>query len=278
MSAILRSRRHLVLLSLVASAALAAAAALIQPILARSPVPALELTPFSLAVALSASLGGLGPGLLALAVATAAIHRVAPFSLMELAFLAPWAVFCVVADRLHREHEQERQRCELAEGEAAQASRLAQLTAALSHARTHAAAIEAALQEPLHALAADAGFVLLVNPDGTPGAVPRAVGYSDAERIAREAPPRTKTPAVVAIGRGAPVIVASAEAYAAEVRPLSDYDLVVRNGVSGTAAGGQPCDRRRAARVPPPPPPDRGRPAVHRCAGTTRGAGARSHT
>jgi signal transduction histidine kinase len=105
---------------------------------------------------------------------------------------------------------EDRKRCVDANRVAAQAERLAQLTAALAQARTPSAAIEAALQEPLHALHADAGLVLLVQKDGGGAEVVRAVGYRTAERDARSALSLdTHTPATDAVGRGAPVLIES---------------------------------------------------------------------
>src|SRR5215208_4625648 len=53
-----------------------------------------------------------------------------------------------------------------AERAALQAIKGAELAAGLALARTPAAAIEAAIQEPLHAMGAESGALFLVNSDG----------------------------------------------------------------------------------------------------------------
>src|SRR5215208_65435 len=79
------------------------------------------------------------------------------------AMVAAWVAFCVLAVLDARRSRRDRERCAVAESASRQATRLSQLTAALAQARTPRAAIEAALQEPLHALQADAGALLLVS-------------------------------------------------------------------------------------------------------------------
>jgi signal transduction histidine kinase len=142
------------------------------------------------------------------------LYRAVPNPLAKMEILASWTIVCLIGMRTARRLRLETERFRVAKAESAQAARLSQLTSALSHARTHAAAVEAALQEPLHALSADAGMVIVVDRDGRPTSIARAVGYSDEELAARE--PKTKegkTPASVAIGRGAPVFVPSRDAY-----------------------------------------------------------------
>ena len=76
-----------------------------------------------------------------------------------------------------------------------QSDRLAQLTTALGQARTPAAVIEAAVQEPLHALDADAGVVLLIRNDGGTADVVRVVGHrQDAADSARHGQPCGEEP------------------------------------------------------------------------------------
>ncbi|HET7695440.1 MAG TPA: GAF domain-containing sensor histidine kinase [Vicinamibacterales bacterium] len=126
------------------------------------------------------------------------------------AYSVAWMLVCVVVARAYQRSNEDRNRCREANRVAEQAERLAQLTAALAQARTPAAAIEAALQEPLHALRADAGLVLLLRRDGSTAEVARAVGYRPEERDARgEESLDVKTPATDAIGRGAPVLIES---------------------------------------------------------------------
>jgi len=141
-----------------------------------------------------------------------------PLAKMEL--LASWAIVCLISIRTARHLRLETDRCKVAKSESVQAARLSQLTSALSHARTQAAAVEAALQEPLHALGADAGMVIFVNRDGAPTSIQRAVGYADDELRQRDpASQEGKSPASVAIGRGAPVAVPSRDAYVQDFGP-----------------------------------------------------------
>ncbi len=196
-----------------------------------SSVHALSLTPFGVCIALSVWLGGLGPGMLALILSTLSIDFfiIGPRSIFEFnspadafvlsAFLAAWLAFCAVAERVNRLHSLDRVSLRAAEDAALQSNRVAQLTTALSRARTQSAAIEAALQEPLHALRADAGALLLVSRDGRGLDTARAVGYPSAGRPAPMASSlRGRNPASDAVGRGAPVILESPAAYAAEYR------------------------------------------------------------
>ena len=138
-----------------------------------------------------------------------------PIARMEL--LASWTIVCLVSIRTARRLRMETERSRVARAESTQAARLSQLTSALSHARTQAAAVEAALQEPLHALRADAGMVIFVDRNGTPVSIQRAVGYSEEEVAARDPKAQEgKSPASVAIGRGATMIVPSRDAYIQE--------------------------------------------------------------
>jgi K+-sensing histidine kinase KdpD len=187
------------------------------------------MAPFGLAVALAVWLGGFGPGLAATVLSLAAIdwfviHPGSLFSLQSplqaLAWAAhgcAWLGFSVLAGRIHRSVEEAKARSVEAQRSAAQADRLAQLTAALAQARTSAGAIDAAVQEPLHAFKGDAGLLLLVSAEGGQLEIARAVGYQDEEREARAAAcANAKSPACDAIACGAPVILASPEAYARE--------------------------------------------------------------
>ena len=121
-----------------------------------------------------------------------------------------WLLFGVITARMYLRAARDRTSCRIAEHAAAHAERLAQLTGALAQARTPSAAIEAALQEPLHALAADAGLVLLIGRDGGTLDVVRTVGYRTPERDSRTAASLGgTTPATAAVGRGAPVVIES---------------------------------------------------------------------
>ena len=147
----------------------------------------------------------------------AVLYSAVPNPLAKMELLASWAVVCIISLRTARRLRVETLKARDARAESVQSARLSQLTSALSHARTEAAAVEAALQEPLHGLRADAGVVLGVNRDGAPTSVQRAVGYTEEQLAARD--PKTqqgKSPASVAVGRGAPVVVPSRDAYVQE--------------------------------------------------------------
>jgi signal transduction histidine kinase len=63
------------------------------------------------------------------------------------------------------------------------------------------------VQEPLHALKGDAGFLVLVGPDGHATEIVREVGYQDDQSVARAALCSSpKSPVCDAVGCGAPVI------------------------------------------------------------------------
>ena len=183
----------------------------------------LSVAPLALVVALSAWYGGFGPGLFALAQAAAGIDvfLLEPGSVLRFSgpaqaaafavFIAGWLVFCIVAERVYRQLQHDRRVRTAAESSSLQANRLAQLTAALAQARTPRAAIEAALQEPLHALNADAGMLLLTSRDGETAEIARAVAYPDgqpAEKISLA----QLGPISDAVGRGAPIILGSRQA------------------------------------------------------------------
>jgi signal transduction histidine kinase len=219
--------------------AVAAAAALAQ-LLARSSLAPLTLMPFALSVTVAVWLGGFGPGVAAVLLSALAVDYViiGPGVFLETAstgatvsvYSVMWLSVCFLGDRVYRRAARDRHERRVAEGVAAQSDRLAELTAALGRARTPSAVIEAALQEPLHALAADAGTVLLVSPDGTSVQLARKVGYH-ADQGETEPVPGTRTPASDAIGRGAPVFLESPDARASEygdqpLRPFGAFAAV----------------------------------------------------
>jgi signal transduction histidine kinase len=187
----------------------------------------LSLIPLSVAIAVGVWLGGRAAGLLALVLCALA----ADYFVLEpgtfLQFRAPgtwiayigtliaWLAFCLLAETVHRQMRAELERRKGAERAAWQAERVSQLSAALAQARTPAAAIESALQEPLHALEADAAMMVLTNNDATAGVVARAIGYPMPEIW----PPislSTKSPVADAAGRGAPVVIPSTKVMTAE--------------------------------------------------------------
>lgn len=199
---------------------------------ARADAGALSAAPLALAVALCAWYGGLGPGLAALVQAAVAVDVVflTPGALLRfsssrqaaawVAFIVGWLAFCVLADRALRRRQVDRARRAEAEGAAAQAHRLTQLTAALGQARTPRSAIEAIVQEALHALTGDAGMLLLTTRDGARATVARAVGYGD-RPPAQELSLSEKGPISDAVGRGAAVIVESRAQREAEYPPVA---------------------------------------------------------
>ena len=187
-------------------------------LLARAGASQLSLTPFALVIALSVWFGGIGPALLALGLAAVGIDLLIvepgvlfPFqhitsSLVLAGFVAGWLMFCILAGRVRRRNLLDRAARAEAQRAALRADRVGQLTAALAQARTPPAAIEAALQEPLHALNADAGVMFLVTSDGARAEVSRAFGFDG------QSPPvaislQQKGPAADAVGRGVPVFV-----------------------------------------------------------------------
>jgi signal transduction histidine kinase len=143
-------------------------------------------------------------------------------AVLVVAYSCGWLLFCVAVARTYQRAGNDRIRRVESERIAAQAERIAQLTGALAQARTPAAAIEAALQEPLHALGADAGLILPIHVDGRTGDLLRAVGYRTDEREARTpASLGGKTPATDAVGRGAPVLIESAARWDQEYPPAT---------------------------------------------------------
>lgn len=206
-------------------------------LLVRSPAALFAIAPFGLSIAFAVWVGGMGPGLTAaiLAIAASDLFIVGPGSMFTLGSPAQalawgihgigWLGFCLLAGRMHRLAAQAHDRCLEAVGAAAQADRLAQLTAALAQARTSAGVIDAAVQEPLHALKGDAGLFLVVSVDAGAMEIARTIGYQEDERDARIAL-GADTPALDAIGCGAPVIVPAPET------PLADHRRTSHPGVA----------------------------------------------
>jgi signal transduction histidine kinase len=205
------------------SALAAAVASGLEFLIARSEIPQLSLVPLSLAVVFGAWLGGLGPGLLALVIAAVAIDLFVfdPGTLLTFGTRAETIVFaaflglhlgvCLVGSRTRSAWLRERGRLADAERAAAEARRSAELAVALSQARTPAAAMEAALQEPLHAFAADAAAMYLVSKDGATADVARTIAYAD-DAAPAAVSLHVKSPVADAVGRGAPVVVDSPQA------------------------------------------------------------------
>jgi signal transduction histidine kinase/ActR/RegA family two-component response regulator len=209
---------------------LAVAIACSAEMLVFASAPLLSLMPLSLAVAVGALAGGFRAGAFGLVLSGLAIDYffVEPGSFFTLGdasaafafsvYIAGWLAFCLLSERRYRRSMGDLTARHEAERVARQADRLAQLTAALGQARTPAAVIEAAIQEPLHALRADAGMVLLVSSDGTRAELARAVGYRSDQSAPWECVSVTeRSPVFDAIGRGAPVIMES-------LSRATDYD------------------------------------------------------
>jgi signal transduction histidine kinase/CheY-like chemotaxis protein len=155
----------------------------------------------SLAVAATAWLAGFVPALLAIAATAIAtdffilgpgqwldaggVSASAAFAL----FVAGWiGVSRVVRAARVRAGMEVTWRVE-AESVAAQSARLADLAGAFARARSEAAVIEAAVQEPLHSLQADAAMFLVVSDDEAAATVVRAVAYErTAELVGRQVP------------------------------------------------------------------------------------------
>jgi len=201
----------------------------LELLIAAADNPQFSPAPFALAVALTAVVAGFGPGLLAVLLSVlaadyfivepgAAFNQTSNTRAIVLGgYAAAWLLVSWLAGRIFRRMGLEEEHRLQAEEAAAQSDRVAQLTAALAQARTPRAAIEAIVQEPLHALGADAGLLLLVASDGSAAELERAVGYRQEEQEAwSKVPLSDKSPVSDAVGRAAPVILESREARSGE--------------------------------------------------------------
>jgi K+-sensing histidine kinase KdpD/ActR/RegA family two-component response regulator len=190
-----------------------------------------SMTLFALSIATSAWYGGVGPGLVALIASVVAIDYVAfePGTFLSVSnrgeavlfacYFFGWLGFCVLTEKTYRRLRRDRDLRRVAEKAARHSDRLAQLTSALGQARTPAAVIEAALQEPLHALDADAGAVMVTQNDSGIAEVVRVVGHPQEEQALHTTVNLAdKGPVRDAVGRGAPVIVEAKNATASEYR------------------------------------------------------------
>ena len=125
------------------------------------------------------------------------------------AFLAGWVTMVLVLrGNIARSRRETALRIE-AQRAAAQGERLADLTSALARARTEAAILEAAVQEPLHALRADAAMFLTISDDQQSGVLMRAVAYDADAAIAERAALGLDGPLRDAVQRRALVLVES---------------------------------------------------------------------
>jgi signal transduction histidine kinase len=132
-------------------------------------------------------------------------------------YCSAWIIAALVALRAATRGAARARELRDARAGAQQSDRLAQAVGALAAARTPAAAIEAALLEPVHALDANAGLLVLVGRDGGLGEIVQLVGYGDEEaRLRQTLGQARRSPASDAVGRGAPVYIESPQARAAE--------------------------------------------------------------
>ena len=209
-----------------------AVAAWVELLLARSTASQLSLTPTGLAIAFAVRFGGLRTGLLALLLSALTLDFlvIGPGTFLDFprpadalvysGFLAGWLLFCVAADGMYRRMRADAVSRVAAERAAWQSDRIAQLTSALSQARTQAAAIEAAVLEPLHALRADSGILLLTSSDGTSAEVSRVVGHPGVTPGTSVPLSGTRHQLADAAGRGATLFVTAAAARSSEMDAL----------------------------------------------------------
>jgi signal transduction histidine kinase/ActR/RegA family two-component response regulator len=175
-----------------------------------------------MSIAVSAWYGGVGPGMLALLLSAIAIDYIViePGTFLRFSsrgqaalfacYIAGWLGFCLLTEQTVRRLQRDKILRISAQRAARHSDRLAQMTTALGQARTPSAVIEAAVQEPLHSLDADAGVVLLIRNDGSTADVARAVGHrQDVAELPATMSLADKSPIHDAIGRGAPVMVES---------------------------------------------------------------------
>src|SRR5262249_10454178 len=124
-------------------------------------------------------------------------------------YVLGWFGVCLLTERTYRILRRGRNLRRIAEQTPPQSGPVAQLTAALGQARTPGAVIEAAVQEPLHALEADAGVMALMRSDSESAEIVRVVGQHQDSPDLTVVNLSEKSPMADAVGRGAPVIVES---------------------------------------------------------------------
>ena len=219
--------------SYAAAVCVVALALCLELLLSKLPGASPSTTLFAVSIAVSAWYGGAGPGVLALILSAAAIDYlvVVPGTFLHFtsigeavlfaSYIAAWLGFCLLTERTYRVLRRDRNLRRMAEQTARQSDRVAQLTAALGQARTPGAVIEAAVQEPLHALEAEAGVMVLMRSDGETAEIVRVVGQHQDTPELTTISLSDKSPIADAVGRGAPVIVESREGSSSEYRGLS---------------------------------------------------------
>jgi signal transduction histidine kinase/CheY-like chemotaxis protein len=109
-----------------------------------------------------------------------------------------------------------------AQRSAEQAGRLADMTAALGRARSEAAVLEASVQEPLHALRADAAMFLAISPDERSATLVRAVAYDADAAISEQTELRLEGAVKDAVQRRSLVLVESRNGIGSERPSASD--------------------------------------------------------
>ena len=188
-------------------------------------------TLFAVSTAVSAWFGGAGPGVLALILSATAIDYLVyePGTFFHFAnlgqvllfvcYVLGWLGFCLLSERTYRVLRRDRNLRRMAEQTARQSDRVSQVTAALGQARTPGAVIEAAIQEPLHALEADGALVVLTKSDGETAEIVRMIGQQqDGPQPNTIVSLAQKSPIADAVGRGSAVIVESKDGHTSEYR------------------------------------------------------------
>jgi len=201
----------------------------LERVIVQNASPAFSLAAFSLTIACVAWIAGYLPGLFTLALSALAADYfiVEPGSILSfrsvadavvfILYIIGWSIFCFAAGRVYRRSEIDREKREAAERALAMAERSTQMTTALAQARTPRTAMEAIIQEPLHALGADAGMILVVSGDTSAVEPARIVGYThDEQEIVRQITLSEKSPIADAIARAAPVLLETPEVRRSE--------------------------------------------------------------
>ncbi len=201
---------------------------------------------FAPAVAVAALIGGAGPGFMVVGMSLLAadyfllgagrlLYFDDRFQVLALAgFAAAWSVVAAMAGLASRRINHESDLRRAAERTAAQAHRIGQSTAALGKVRTSNDTIEAATQEALHWVGADAAVFFLLDQDDRRISVARAVGHpltaGDSWELAALG---ESSPFAESMARLVPVVIKSAaERQAAgglwsRVVPWRDYETTV---------------------------------------------------
>jgi signal transduction histidine kinase len=241
-------------------ASLAAAAAIILAIwadllLSARGGPQFVFLASSLAVAVTAWLAGFAPALAAIAVTAIAtdffilgpgawFDAGGPLTTVAFAlFVIGWIIVSWIVRAARARSRSEVAARVDAERAAAHLARLADLTAAFARANSEAAVVEAAVQEPLHSLRADAAMFLVIAEEEPIATVTRAVAYErTGELTGRQVPLDTPGAFGNAVRMRVPVLVdargaaAPGDAKAELVPPHYGAFAIVPVSVGGRAA------------------------------------------